>query len=200
MKKIAYGMAAVFIVLMLSSTAKAALDVQITVGNATINPFQTQTITATTNERGAGIVLVIQPTDGSQTFTDFLNSHPLLLALWNLLPNAVQTDIIGKIGGKIVSYDLVSAPDQGGDNIVLTFPADFTGINGAPSTAVMGKYAVIFAFLSYEHPGVCKVIGIDFDIGSWFVVPEVPWGTVITLATSLCALPVFALYKRRRPM
>jgi hypothetical protein len=197
MKKIVYGIAAViFAVLVLSSMANASLDVQITVGSAQINPLQSQTITATTNERGIGIVLVIQPAEGSP-FTDSLGSHPALLVLWNLLPSDTKTDIIGKIGGKIVSYKIVAVPDQGGDSIVLTFPEDFTGILGDPSTVVTGKYMVIFAFLGASG---CKVIGIDFDCGSWFVIPEVPWGTVATLATSLCALPVFALYKRRRPM
>ena len=196
MKRIVYAIAAVtFLALVLSSTAKASLDVQITVGSAQIYPLQSQTITATTNERGIGVVLVIQPAEGSP-FTDFLISHPALLVLWNHLNSDTKTDIIGKIGGKIVSYKLVNAPDQGGDN-VLTFPEDFRGIHGDPSTVVPGKYMVIFAFLGASD---CRVIGIDFDCGSWFVIPEVPWGTVVALATSLCALPVFALYKRRRPM
>ena len=59
----------------------------------------------TTNERGKGILLVIQPAEGTP-WIDFLNDHPGLKALWNMLPYNIRTRIACKVGGKIVSFDL----------------------------------------------------------------------------------------------
>ena len=200
MKKILYGMALViFLVLMLSSTVKAPLEITVTVQNATINPGQTQTIGARPNENGEGIVFVVLPTDGT-IWTSFLNSHPTLKTWWDaILSPSIKTQISDAIGGKIVSYKMVSTMNAP-ITIGLVFPADFTGINGAPSTAVPGDYKVLFVFKAFALPGAdCQLVELDFDCRSWLVVPQVPFGTVMTLVSMLCAIPAFMLYRRKRP-
>ena len=192
MKRIAYGIASViFLVLILASTAQAPLEISVTVQNPSINPLQTQTITATPNEPGFGIVFVVQPTDGLP-WIDFLNSHLILKSWWTWsLPASIKTQISDAIGGKIVSYKLVSSNNA--HSITLTFPTNFTGINGVPSTAAMGLYKVLFVYMS---SGV-SCVELDFACGSWLVIPQVPFGTVMALVSSLCAIPAFVLYRRK---
>ncbi len=67
-----------------------------------------------------------------------------------MLPTNIRTKIESKIGGKIVSFDIMGTGPGGGSRIT-TFPEDFTGIGGPPSTETAGDYGVIFAFLSYEE-------------------------------------------------
>ena len=204
MKKIILATAIVSLAIMLSlSFANAALDADITIGNAQINHGASQQMTATANKGGMGILIVIQPATG-QPWANFLNNHPLVKALWNSLPNSMKMQINNAIGGKIVSYALVNFGNGGGSK-VFSFPADFKGINGVPSTTLMGKYKVLFAFISNQvsnferaHCQCFCLFQVDFDCGSWFVVPEVPLGTVLPLVTSLLALPVFKLISRKR--
>ena len=198
MKKTVYGIALViFLVLMLSSTAKAPLEITVTVQNTAINPGQTQTIGARPNENGEGIVFVVQPADGTP-WTSFLNSHPTLKTWWDaILSPSIKTQISDAIGGKIVSYKMVSTMNAP-ITIGLVFPADFTGINGAPSTAVPGDYKVIFVFKSFSDVN-CELVELGFACRSWLVVPQVPFGTVMALVSMLCAIPAFMLYRRKRP-
>ena len=205
MKKIVLAIAVVsFAILLSSSFANAALDADITVENSKINHGATQQITVNTNQGGMGILIVIQPGPSQPlVWASFLNSHPTFKAIWNSLSNSVRTQIISEIGGKIFSYALVSMP-SGGGNHIFSFPTDFIGINGAPSTAMNGKYKVLLAFISFQTPDIgrpqchCSLFQIDFDCGSWFVVPEVPLGTVVPLLTALLALPAYRLINRRR--
>jgi len=192
MKRVAYGIASViFLVLLLASTAQAPLEITVTVQNPLINPLQTQTITATPNEPGNGIVFVVQPADGSP-WTDFLDSHWILKSWWTWsLPASIKTQISDAIGGKIVSYKLVGSMNA--HSITLTFPTDFTGINGVPSTAAMGLYKVLFVYISSG----ASCVELDFACGSWLVIPQVPLGTVMALVSSLCAVPAFVLYRRK---
>lgn len=66
------------------------------------------------------------------------------------LPSNVKTELANKVGGKIVSFKMVSFP-LGGGSTTFTFPDDFKGINGEPSTQLMGKYTVIFTYKSWER-------------------------------------------------
>jgi hypothetical protein len=206
LKKIVLAIAVVsFAILLSTSFANAALDADITVANANINHGGTQQITVTTNQAGMGILIVIQPGPSqSLVWTSFLNSHPVFKAIWNSLSNSVRTQIISQTNGKIFSYALVNISPKGGGSHAFSFPTDFTGINGAPSTAMNGKYKVLLAFISFQAQDIgrpqfhCCLCQIDFDCGSWFVVPEVPLGTVVPLLTALLALPTYMLISRRR--
>jgi hypothetical protein len=151
-----------------------------------------------------GILIVIQPGPSQPLIlNNYLNSHPAFKAIWNSLSLLVKMQIINEIGGKIFSYALVNMP-SGGGNHVFSFPTDFTGINGAPSTAMNGKYKVLLAFISFQASDIgrpqchCCLFQIDFDCGTWFVVPEVPLGTVVALLTAILALPAYELISRRR--
>jgi hypothetical protein len=190
-----------FLLLMLSSVTNASLDVGVSVEYPKIDQFQSQEITVTTNERGKGILLVIQPAEGTP-WIDFLNDHPGLKALWNMLPNKMRTKIASRVGGKIVSFDIIST-DLGGGSETVTFPEDLTGINGDPSTALTGEYKVVFAFISWERSNddgsrCCCLFELDFGCGSWFVIPEVPVGTIISVLSMMAAIPVFKFRKRIR--
>jgi hypothetical protein len=175
-----------------------------------INQLQSQEITATTNEPGKGILLVLQPAEGDP-WAGFLAAHPNLEEIWNSLPSDIKTQVQEKIGDKIVSYKLI-ATEEGSE--CVTFPEDFTGVNGEPSTALVGIYKVIFVFLSKGEstdtipdagltdniqcsPRV-RLVELDFACASWFVVPEVPLGTIAMIVSSITALSVFKLYKRKR--
>lgn len=153
-------------------------------------------------QTGKRILLVIQPAEGTP-WIDFLNEHPGLKALWNTLPSNIRTEVTSKIGGKIVSYSIINTGLGGGDRVV-TFPDNFTGINGAPSTTMAGEYKVIFAFLSYEadneNMGCCCLFEIGFDCIGWniHVVPEVPLGTIAPLLSMIFAMPILKLYRRIR--
>jgi hypothetical protein len=131
------------------------------------------------------------------------------------LPNDIKTQVQEKIGDKIVSYKLI-VMEEGG-SVDVTFPEDFTGINGEPSTALNGEYKVIFVFLSKcesedQVPDgdntldaaiecrphrECKLVELDFACARWFVVPEVPLGTIAPVLSALAAIPVAKLYKRK---
>ena len=205
MKKLVYVIATVaFLVLLSSSFANAYLDADVTVGSIQINKNAPQTITATTNAGGFGILFVIQPALGTP-WMNYLNSHPALKWLWLSLPFTTRMTISNAIGGKIVSYKLVTIGNGGGSQS-FSFPTDFIGINGEPSTGLLGKYKVFFAFMSHHASNVelscCRcfcLFQVDFDCGRWFVVPEVPLGTVLSLLTALVALPVFKLVRRKHP-
>ena len=116
------------------------------------------------------------------------------------MPSAIKTELADKLGGKIVSYEMISFPSGGGSE-TLVFPDDFTGINGVPSTGVMGEYEVIFVYLSWEGSGdgrCCCIIEKEFDCasGSWFVTPEVPLGTIMVLIAPMAAL-IFYKFSRK---
>lgn len=63
--KMTYALAVVsFLVLALSSITNASLNVDVNVEYPQILQSQNQIVTATTNERGKGVLLVIQPVEG----------------------------------------------------------------------------------------------------------------------------------------
>jgi hypothetical protein len=165
-------------------------------------PMDNQSITVTSNERGIGILLVLQPAEGTP-WMDFLDAHPFLKSLYNSLPSNIQTELSDKIGEKIVSYKTVSFPSGGGSE-TYTFPEDFNGINGEPSTQLMGEYKVLFAYMSWERSEgdgkCCCIIEKEFGCtrGSWFVIPEVPLGTIVTLVGMFAAIPAHLVIKRRK--
>jgi hypothetical protein len=188
------------LILMFSSVAFASLDVNVNVENTEIMPFEDQKITVTANERGQGMLLVLQPAEGTP-WLDFLDAHPALKLLYNSLPSNVKTELANKVGGKIVSFKMVSFP-LGGGSKTFTFPDDFKGINGEPSTQLMGKYTVIFTYKSWERsdndPRCCCLRTLEFDCArsSWFVIPEVPLGTVASLLGMFAAIPALLVVKR----
>jgi hypothetical protein len=196
----ALGAAALIILIMGSSVAYASLDVAVSVEYPQIIPIQNQIITATANERGQGVLLVLQPAEG-MPWEDFLVSHPNFLIFWNMLPDDIKVEVCDKIGGKIVTFNVVSF-GLGGGSKAVSFPDDFTGINGAPSTELSGEYKVIFAYLSYERDEsdsrCCCIFEIGFDCIGWnvHVVPEIPFGTIATIFTMILAMPVYRLYRK----
>ncbi len=176
------------LIMMLSSVTNASLNISVNVNHSSISRFQTQTITATANEKGTGFLLVIQPGVGP-TWTDSLDAHPDFKNIWYTLPSYVRGWISSTIGNKIVSYNIISFSWGGGSESV-TFPDDFTGINGDPSTELTGKYKVLFVYTSKEG-GWCYHLERDFDCGYWFVVPEVPLGSIISVLAMVAAIPAF---------
>ena len=200
--KLSYALVSVFLILTTTSNiVQASLDVKVNVEYNQILPIQNQIITATSNEKGKGILLVIQPAEGIP-WIDYLNAYPELNIIWNLLTNDIKTEINEKIGGKIVSFNIVNFALGEGSKAV-TFPNDFTGVNGDPATELSGEYKVIFAFLSYEvdpsNIGTrCCIFEIGFDCIAWnvHVVPEVPIGTIIPLLAMIFALPAYRFFKK----
>ena len=196
MRKIIYGMASViFMMMILSTTANASLQLSVTVQTPTLSPSQTQTIHAITNQRGWGIVFVVQPSDG-ELWTDFVNtsSHSLLYWRWLYLETDVKANVSSEIGSKIVSYTFVDTAREDGWDFVLAYPMNFTDINGVSSTAALGEYKVIFVFWNS-----CTICVTKFACGVWLVIPQVPFGTVMALVSALGALPAFKLYRKKRP-
>jgi len=203
--KIAYAFLAVSLMVLLSTSfASSVLDISVAVADPQISQLQSQVITATSNEGGKGVLLVLQPAIGDP-WAGFLIAHPELAALYASLPSDIQTQIQEKIGDKIVSYKLIVM--ETGGSVPVTFPDDLTGINGEPSTALTGEYKVIFVFLAKGNtldaaieccpPPECKLVELDFACAGWFVVPEVPLGTIAPILSALAALPVAKLYKRK---
>ncbi len=185
------------LILIFSSVAYASLDVDVSVENTEIMPLEDQNITVMANERGIGILIVVQPAEGTP-WMDFLGAHPALKALYNNLPSNIQTELADKIGGKIVSFKVVSFPDAGGGSETVVFPDDFNGINGGPSTELMGEYKVIFAFISWEDGECCCLFETAFDCTLFLVhvIPEVPVGTIVSLLGMISAIPALAVIKR----
>jgi hypothetical protein len=180
------------------SCANASLTMNVQVGKSTITPFEPQQIVASANERGAGILIVIQPANG-QPWTDFLNSHPALKAAYNVLPSNIKTQITNEIGNSVVSYAIVDDlwVLHGGQQS-FTFPDDFEGVNGQPSTGLAGTYKVLFAYASVEG-SLCDLFEANFACGLWQVIPEVPLGTAVASVSLIAGAATFAFYKKRHP-
>ena len=168
-------------------------DVDVSLAYEEISAFQDQTITVTSNVAGKGILFVLQPAEGDP-WEGLLDDHPGLKALWDELPSSVQNEIREKIGDKIVSYKILQMETAGSTQV--SFPSDFNEVNGEPSTALKGKYKVILIFVSFWN--ICKFVERDFDCDSWFVVPEVPFGTIATLATTIISFVSYSAIKRRK--
>lgn len=124
---------------------------------------------------GKGKVFVIQPVNGSsmassesEDIKDDLNkiSSYIGVSLWKTISYAL--------------VDNITSPEGGEQE--FTFPDDFKGLNGEPSTNTLGKYYVFFIFRHQACEHVCK---IDFDCSSIFVIPESPIGILIAGTASL---------------
>ena len=108
----------------------------------------------------------------------------------------MKDNIADAIGDKILSVEVISFPWNGGSR-TLYLDDDFTGINGAPSTSLVGNYKVYFAYLSWQYQkGDCELFESDFVCGIWNVVPEVPLGTAAA-AFSMIAAVGFVKYRKR---
>jgi len=153
-----------------------ALDVSVSANPDLVIPRQEVKITAITNMNGLGIVFVIQPDRGSSTASSESAD--------------VQTDLdtISSDGHvslhMIVSYAFVGIANRNGGSRELTFPNDFRGLNGEPSTKTPGRYSVFFVFI---HLYICR-IGFDCANANFFVIPEVPLGTLTVASASFAAL------------
>jgi hypothetical protein len=178
---------AAFLVISASSSAQAtngALNVTVGCLPEKILPGQTVTITCTSNMNGEGVVFVIQPSQGSSA-----TSASTLYVQGDL--NRISSDPVVSLH-KVMSYAWVKITGSAGGQQKLTFPKDFTGLNGIPNTQTMGKYYVFFVFL---HMCVCK---FDFNCSGFFVVPEVPLGTLVATSASFTALIGFMAVRRPR--
>lgn len=198
-----YGLVAVLCAVLAVSLVDASLDVSLEVGEPQINQMEDQTITVTANQKGKGMLFVVQPAEGTP-WIDFLEDHPVLKALWDSLPSDIKTKIASAIGDKIVSYATVCV-DIGGGSQDLIFPGNFTGINGEPSTSLVGTYKVILAFISIESPRrgpnnstECCCIEADFDCKSWTIVPEFSLPTIAALLSALMAVSTLRFIKKIR--
>ena len=184
------------------STVSASLNVNVSVGTSELVALMDQTITASANERGIGILIVLQPAEGTP-WTDFLDSHPVLKTLFNNLPSDIQTKIANKVGDKSVSFKIVSFPAGGGSENCV-FPDDFNGINGEPSTELVGEYTILFAYISWEgdndEGSRCFLVEKEYDCAfvHFNVIPEVPFGTVVASVSMVGALIVFVSMPRLR--
>ena len=144
-----FGLLAIsFVALLLFSTAQASLSVSVNVEAPEIEQFESQVLKVTTNEGGVGVLLVLQPAEGTP-WMDFLEDYRSLMMLWYMLPNHTRTRIADRIGQKIVSFSMIRT-EIGGGEVTVTFPENFTGVNGEPSTAILGEYKAILAFLSSQ--------------------------------------------------
>ena len=162
-----------FLASLILPMVSAALTATITVANPTINQNANQSITATTNKKGTGVIFVVQPAPSGVSWLNYLNDNHDLRDLWYNLPSNVRTQITTETSGFIVSYLIVNMHNGAGGTHTYSFPTDFTGLNGQPSTAIPGTYKVVFAFLATDHS--CFHHQISFDCGQWFVVPESAW-------------------------
>ena len=197
--KFVLALFSILLVTSIPAAVSASLTVDVDVGFAELMPLMDQTITVTTNEMGMGILFVLQPAEGLP-WADFLDDHPGLKPLFNQLPSNIKTEIADKIGQKIVSFKLVSF-SAGGGSTTFVFPDDFTGINGEPSTELVGEYTVFFAYMSLEEEGRCFLAEIEFGckFGSFNVIPEVPLGTVMAVSSmGLAALGYMTIKKPRK--
>jgi hypothetical protein len=186
------------IVLLLTSFANASMVVEISVEKPIITAEETQTLTATVNHKGTGVIFVVQPDPAGQSWLDYLNSHPYLKVLWNRIPENIRNEINEEIGTSIVSYALVDFKNYGGGSKTFSFPEDFTGLTGQPSTATHGEYTVLFAYLSTEHGCCCYKYKLSFDCTQWFYLPESPLGSAMAIFTPFLALATVVSYKKTR--
>jgi hypothetical protein len=190
------------LIITLPSTVSASLDVDVSVGSSELATYMDQTITVSANEMGMGVVIVLQPATGTP-WTDFLDSHPVLKTLFYKLPSDIRTEITDNIGNKIVSFKTVSFPAGGGSQNCI-FPDDFKGINGKPSTEIVGEYTVFFAYISWEaddnEKSFCFLAKKEFDCSfrHFNVIPEVPFGTVMASVSMVGAGIVFVSIPRLR--
>ena len=199
--KIVIALVSMLLIIAIPTAAvSAALEVDVDVGTPELIPLTDQTIIATANERGVGILIVLQPATGAP-WADFLDAHPALKSIFNQLPTDIQNEIISEIGNKIVSYKIVGF-GTGGGSATCVFPDDFTGINGEPSTEAIGEYGVLFAYISWEADVqecccCCVRIEFDCDFGIFNVIPEVPFGTVMIISSM--GLAVFGYITIKKP-
>ena len=197
MKKAVFLFVAVaFSALLILPMVSAALTATITVANPTINQNANQSITATTNQKGTGVIFVVQPAPSGYSWINYLNAHHDLRDLWYNLPSDVRAQMTGETGGFIVSFVIVNMQHGGGGTHIYSFPTDFTGLNGQPSTAIPGTYKVVFAFLANDHS--CFHHQISFDCGQWFVVPESTLGTAMAIMAPIAAVATITLNKKRK--
>ena len=190
----------ILLIITFSSTVSASLDVDVSVGSSELVTLMDQTITSSANEKGIGILMVLQPAAGTP-WIDFLDSHPVLKTLFDKLPSDIQAKITNKVGEKIVSFKIVSFPTGGGSENCI-FPDDFNGINGEPSTELVGEYTIFFAYISWEGDSNerCFLVEKEFDCAftHFNVIPEVPFGTVVASVSMVGALIVFVSMPRLR--
>ena len=194
-----YGLLAILSAALLTlPMVNGSLSISVSIENPEIYPSESQTLVVTTNEKGIGVLLVIQPSNGTP-WMDYLEEHQPMKNLWNMLSNSTKTEISEKVGQKIVSFALIRT-DTGGENVTLSFPEDFKGINGDPSTTTEGEYKAILAFLSYEHEvrKRCHLFEIGFDCVSWPVIPELPPGLLVVFFAAI-TLSLTKLHRKLRP-
>jgi len=194
--------AVTFLALLLIPFASSALTVQVSVGNPSIGPGQSQTITASAFEKGTGILFVVQPGVPTQNWKSLLDANPFLKSYWSKIPVNLQTQISTEIGNGVVSCEVVSlnTPTSTGPHQppvysqTVNFPKDFTGLNGVPNTQMAGTYKVIFAFIGWDNS--CYQSQINFACGQWFVLAESPLGTATGVIAPLAAVGAFGAYKK----
>jgi len=197
-----YGIIAFLSVTLLGlSIANGSLSVSVTVGRPEIYQGESQLLTVKTNEGGMGILLVTQPNEGASCM-DFLEDHQSLEELWNLLPLSTRAEVAGRLGQRIASF-IVIRIDTGGGNMTATFPEDFTGINGEPSTETVGEYKAILAFLSSQEADCraecrCHLFEIDFDCVSWPVIPEYPSASLFLILFAAVTLSMIGQRRKLR--
>lgn len=162
--------------------SRGYLSVNVSADPETILPSEKVTITSSAEMDGKGIIYVIQPVSVSSRAQS--ESEDVQNGL-----NEISNDPDYSLW-KIISYAWVDAiidPEGGQQN--FTFPDDFTGLNGEPSTSVLGKYYVFFVFW---HGSKCFSVKTRFDCSMFWVVPEYPIGTIMGVL-----IPFLALFSGR---
>jgi len=134
---------------------------------------------------GKAILLVIQPNKASieSEFEDWLASI-------GFTSEQIEK-IIAEIGSKSVNVmGYLQIPVPGGSPYVNTFtyPGDFTPITGDLSTEHSGKYKVILIYCGIEFDCISITVKYGFECTQFFVIPEVPLGTIFTTVIFFSAL------------
>jgi len=126
---------------------------------------------------GKAVLLVIQPNKApiESEFEDWLASI-------GFTKEQIEK-IIAEIGSKsvnVMGYVQIPVPEGSLYVNTFTYPDDFTPIIGDLSTQYLGKYKVILIYCGIEFDCISITVKYGFECTQFFVIPEVPLGTIFT--------------------
>jgi len=145
---------------------------------------------------GKAILLVIQPNKSpiGTEFEEWLTSK-------GFTPEQIEK-IVAKIGSKcinVIGYLKLSVEGDEPYKTSVTYPSAFTPIVGELSTVVPGKYKVILIYCGIEFNCLSILVSYGFQCTSFFVIPEMPFGTIATTAVFFSPLLLRKLKRNRAP-
>jgi len=136
---------------------------------------------------GKAILLVIQPNKApiEEDFEEWLRSM-------GFTDEQIEK-ITSKIGSKsinVMGYLKIAVPGGEPYTNTFTYPDDFTPIIGDLSTKHSGKYKVVLVYCGVEFDCISITVKYGFECTQFFVIPEVPFGTIFTAVIFFSALIV----------